>query len=90
MNRTERIKQKLAVLQPTFLEVINDSQAHAGHLNTNTEEETHFTIKIAAASFIGKSLLSKHQMVNKLLEDEFSQGLHALSLKIVEQKNENI
>lgn len=85
MNRTERIKQRLAVLQPTYLEVINDSALHEGHLgDTAPREETHFTIKIAAKNFAGRNLLGKHQMVNKLLEDEFSQGLHALSIKILE------
>jgi BolA-like protein 1 len=45
-------------------------------------KETHFRIEIVSDIFEGKTLIQRHRLVQDLLKDEFSSGLHALSLKL--------
>lgn len=87
MKRIDNIKRKLAVLKPHYLEVIDESHLHVGHIGNSGLPETHFAIKISAGLFKGMSLIDQHKILNQLLKDEFENGLHALSIKIGE-KNE--
>ena len=49
MSRKEAIEQKLSVLNPHFLEVIDESSKHLGHSgNPSGAGDTHFVVKIAA------------------------------------------
>ena len=88
-SMAERITQKLqAALAPVSLDVIDDSHKHAGHAHAMTHAakagrsgETHFTVKVVSDSFIGKSLLARHRMVNDLLRAEFAEGIHALAIE---------
>ncbi|KAG9316384.1 bola-like protein-domain-containing protein [Chiua virens] len=43
--------------------------------------ETHFALQIISEAFKGKTTLQRHRLVYSALSDEFTQGLHALSLK---------
>jgi BolA protein len=79
MNRKQRITEKLTVgLQPSALNVRDISHLHAGHAGAGIE--THFTVTVTSAQFAGLTRVQQHQMVNRLLADEFTGGLHALSL----------
>ncbi|MCZ4337455.1 BolA family protein [Shewanella colwelliana] len=77
MSVEQNITEKLtAALSPVHLEVINESDNH--HVPPNSE--THFKVIIASEAFEGKRLIGRHRSVNEALADEFSQGLHALSM----------
>lgn len=81
MNRQQRIEAALrAALNPTSLEVIDESHQHAGHAGAHPEGETHYRVFITSAAFAGKTRVDMHRMVNALLKSEFDQGLHALAL----------
>ena len=80
IKRQDRIKQKLDVLKPHYLEIIDESNLHADHAAFG--KETHFSVKIAAAFLAEMNLVAKHKIINKLLDDEFKSGLHALSIMI--------
>jgi BolA family transcriptional regulator, general stress-responsive regulator len=67
-------------LHPTRLDVINESELHAGHRNSPGTGESHFRILIVSEAFIGKSRVERHRLVNELLKDELSGGVHALAL----------
>jgi BolA protein len=83
MSRKEIIESKLSVLNPHFLQVIDESLLHAGHAgNPNGNEESHFAIEIGAAELDNLSLIKQHRIINNILKDEFDSGLHALSIKI--------
>ena len=82
MSRDNRIKELLTPLNPTHLEVKNQSHMHAGHAGDDGTGETHYKIIIAAQSLEGLSKIKAHQMIMKLLDPEFKSGLHALSIKI--------
>ena len=72
-------------LQPTHLEVIDESADHAGHAGANAEGfGTHFRVRIASPAFAGKSRVAKHRLVYDAMQNFIDQGLHALAIDIVE------
>ena len=83
MNRQKRIAHKLAVLKPHYLEIINDSHLHINHSESPGLDDSHFTIKISSTELEHKNRLQQHKMINELLKEEFSSGLHALSIKVI-------
>ena len=79
----EQLQQRL---NPTSLEVIDESAAHAGHLGANAEGfGTHFRIRIASPAFAGKNRVARHRLVYDALQNFINQGLHALAIEIIEQ-----
>ena len=79
-----KIEEKLNEnLNPTFLNVINNSHLHKGHLGDDGSGNTHFKIEISSPCFEGLNRVQKHQKINKLLQEEFQKGLHALEIKIL-------
>ena len=81
----ERIIRKIKEdLQPSFLEVKNNSYLHKGHLGDNGSGETHFEIIISAKILKDFSKINAHRRINNLLKDEFKKGLHALEIKVVD------
>jgi BolA protein len=65
---------------PAALEVVNDSDRHAGHAGSPGTGESHFTVKVVSASFVGKSRLERHRMVNQVLAAELAGKVHALAI----------
>ena len=77
MTIQQVIEDKLShVLMPDFLEVINESGKH----NVPSGSESHFRVTLVAKGFENKRLLERHRIVNKILADELSGGVHALAL----------
>lgn len=75
----QRLQQ---VLQPSQLEVIDESHQHHGHAGANgTGYGTHFRVKITAGAFAGKSAVARHRLVYDALQDFMDQGLHALAIE---------
>lgn len=73
------LRQKL---QPTVLEVIDESSAHAGHAGANAEGYgTHFRVRIASPLFEGKPRVARHRLVYDALQDFVARGLHALAIE---------
>ena len=84
MNRKERISQKISQeLQPEFLEVVNNSYLHKGHLGDDGTMETHFAITVKCSSLQGLSRVKAHQKINQILKEEFAKELHALEIRIL-------
>ena len=72
-------------LQPTFLEVVDESAQHAGHAGSNgTGEGTHFRVRIASPQFEGRPRVAKHRLVYDALQEFIDQGLHALAIEVVD------
>ncbi|MEO8021243.1 BolA family protein [Polaromonas sp.] len=75
----------IAVLQPTRLEVLDESAAHAGHAGANAQGfGSHFRVRIASPAFAGKSRVACHRLVYDALQNFIDQGLHALAIEIIE------
>jgi BolA protein len=73
------------VLQPTALQVVDESADHAGHAGANAEGAgTHFRVRVASPLFAGKSRVARHRLVYDALQKFIGQGLHALAIEIIE------
>jgi len=54
----------LQALQPSQLEVLDESAAHAGHAGANgSGYGTHFRVRIASVALTGKSRVTQHRLV---------------------------
>ena len=74
-----------SVLQPTALQVVDESADHAGHAGANAEGAgTHFRVRVASPLFAGKSRVARHRLVYDALQNFIGQGLHALAIEIIE------
>ena len=76
----ERIEQKLSVLNPDSVELIDDSDKHAGHAGAKGGGG-HFQLIIVSPAFSGKSTQARHRMVHAALGDMLECEIHALSIK---------
>jgi len=65
-------------LTPLSLEIIDDSEHHAGH--AGAREGGHFRIRVTAAAFAGRSQLERHRLVYAAVAPLMGQGVHALSI----------
>lgn len=82
MSVAATIESKLqAALQPTRVNVIDESELHKGHAGHRPGGESHFRVEIVAAAFEGQSRVARQRRVYEILADEFKAGVHALALK---------
>jgi BolA protein len=87
----ERIIAKITEkLEVKYLEVINNSHLHKGHIkkmiphsNSSNNQESQLKIIINSSDLNSLSLIKAHRYVNLILKEEFQLGLHALEIKIV-------
>jgi BolA protein len=68
-------------LTPSHLEVINDSHHHAGHMGDDGTGESHFTVIVESARFVGLSRIARQRLVNQALADLLSSRIHALAIR---------
>ena len=62
MNLESQMRQKLMIsLQPTRLDVVNESHLHAGHRSSPGTGESHFRLLIVSEAFSGKSRVERHR-----------------------------
>ncbi|MEA3066694.1 MAG: BolA family transcriptional regulator, ral stress-responsive regulator [Sphingomonadales bacterium] len=70
-----------STLQPTRLELIDDSELHRGHGGYNPAGESHFTLKIESPAFAGKNRVDRQRMIYAALGDLMIERVHALSIR---------
>ncbi len=81
MSVADAIRAKLlSRFAPTRLELIDESERHAGHAGARPEGETHFRVAITAAAFAGLSRVARQRLVYETLAEELKTRVHALSL----------
>lgn len=66
---------------PELLEVVNESHRHAGHSGDDGSGESHFAIRIRAATLAAMPRLARHRAVQAALGD-VNQRAHAIALDI--------
>ena len=82
MNYVQIIDKTLREsFNPTFLEVIDESELHRGHVGFKEGTQTHFKIVISAKIFEKMSRVSKERAIHKALGPSIMQEIHALSIK---------
>ena len=73
------IKERLAFLEPTHLNLKDLSDLHKGH--TGNTGGGHFNLEITSSHFLGKSTIMRHRLVYEALKDLIPHKIHALSIK---------
>jgi BolA protein len=68
-----------AALQPTVLELRDDSDRHAGHAGAR-DGRGHFAVRIVSAAFAGLSPLARHRRVFAALGTLMQTDIHALAI----------
>ena len=72
------------VLQPTQLEVLDESAAHAGHAGSNGGLfGSHFRVRIASPLFTGQPRVARHRLVYDALQDFIDRGVHAIAIELL-------
>ena len=83
MSVASTIRAKLQdAFEPARLEVVNESELHAGHRNSPGTGESHFRVLVVSPAFAGKSRLARHRLVNEVLAAELKSKIHALALDL--------
>lgn len=80
MNTVELIRQKLAVLDPEHIEVVDESTRHIGHEGAKAGGG-HYFLTIVSRKFSGKPTLVRHRLVYTALGEMMHKDIHALGVK---------
>lgn len=70
-----------AALDPTQLEVINDSHHHAGHMGDDGTGESHWTVVVESVAFAGLNRVQRQRLINTALADLLATRIHALAIR---------
>ena len=79
MSRLDRIHSLLNALQPTQVELTDDSHKHAGHAGARGGGG-HYRLTIVSAQFAGKPTAARHRMVYSALGKMMKHEIHALHI----------
>lgn len=82
MNRYNRILQLIQSLNPTHIQLTDDSESHRGHGGYGESGESHFLLYLVSPEFRGLSRIDRQRKVNACLQSEFDSGLHALQMTL--------
>jgi BolA protein len=81
MSVADTIRSKLTErFAPVRLDLVDESQRHAGHAGARPEGETHFALTIVSATFAGLNRVARQRLVYAVLAAELGGRVHALSL----------
>ena len=79
----EMIRRLQDALQPTRLELTDDSEQHRGHGGYNPAGESHFSLLIESAAFTGLNRIARQRLVYKALGELMDERVHALAIRTV-------
>lgn len=77
----EMMQRLRDALQPSRLELVDDSEQHRGHGGYNPAGESHFNLTIESAAFAARSRVERQRMVHAALGDLVGGRVHALSIR---------
>ena len=81
----QQIEQLLInTLQPTFLQVQDESHLHVGHPGA-ASGGGHYRVIIYCESLLHVNRLAQHRQINGILIDLFKQDIHALAIEVLDQ-----
>ena len=80
MNVAAEIRRRLEVLAPLRVALIDDSARHAGHAGAAPGGNTHWSLEIVSAAFVGKPTVARHRMVYEALGELMQNPIHALAI----------
>lgn len=74
------LRERLAILAPLRLELVDESAKHAGHAGAKSGGG-HYRLLVVSSAFVGKSRLQRHQIVYDALGELMRSRIHALSIQ---------
>lgn len=80
MTTIDRMKDRLARIQPISVDIFDDSASHAGHAGVQETGGGHYELSIVSEAFSGKTILQRHRMIYECLADLMPGEIHALSI----------
>lgn len=80
LTTIDNIKQRLAVLTPESMEIMDESDRHIGHEGAKGGGG-HYQVLVVSAQFRGVALPARHRMVYDALGSMMQHDIHALSIK---------
>jgi BolA family transcriptional regulator, general stress-responsive regulator len=81
MSVADTIRRKLTErFAPIRLDLVDESQRHAGHAGARPDGETHFAVTIVSAAFAGEGRVARQRLVYAALAEELASRVHALLL----------
>ena len=81
------IRDRLAFLNPTKLDIVDESYLHKGH--SGNTGGGHFNLTVISEMFQNKSTMERHRIIYSALQDLIPKDIHALSIKAIVQ-SENL
>lgn len=79
-ERRQLLLERLQALEPSHIQVIDESHLHAGHVGAQGGA-SHFRVVLWAPGFEGKGTLARHRMVVSLVDDLIPFPIHALAIE---------
>ena len=76
----DKMRERLSVLDPTEVDIGDDSALHAGHAGAR-EGGGHFRLRIVSPEFAGKTTVARHRMIYEALGDMMQREIHALAIQ---------
>ena len=76
----DTLHARLAELQPSMLDIQDDSAQHAGHAGSEAGGR-HFSVTIVSEHFLGLSRLARHRAVLDRVGDLIPHPVHALAIR---------
>jgi BolA protein len=76
----KKMHARLAVLEPTILEIIDESHKHAGHAGAR-DGGGHYVLNIVSAKFAGNNTVARHRMIYSALGELMKREIHALTIQ---------
>jgi len=76
----DEIKRRLNALAPSRLELLDESDKHAGHAGAAPGGNTHWKLTIVSAAFAGRSTVARHRLIYEALDGLMNNPIHALSI----------
>ncbi len=80
MSVAAEIRSRLAALEPVSVELVDESDRHAGHAGARPEGNTHWRLSIVSPRFAGQPSVARHRMVYEALGELMRHPIHALNI----------
>lgn len=78
MSPLDKLRARLAVLEPLRMDIVDDSAKHAGH--AGAAGGSHFRLTIVSPKFAGLATMARHRLVYQAAGDLMNGSIHALSI----------
>ena len=80
MELSSAIRERLAALEPSLVELLDESGQHVGHAGA-AAGGSHFRLVVVSPRFAGRDKLSRHRMIYAALGPLMQRDIHALAIQ---------